>query len=90
MSGDAKTGAERRELRGSAERERIDEIDLLARRELHEAGLVEVVVEAVGLGIDADDFLGQEVLCEGVEICLGLDDIEVRQNRCLDGPLSVP
>jgi hypothetical protein len=47
-------GEDRREWReffGPAERERVDQIDLPARRDLDQTGLVEVVVEAVGLGV---------------------------------------
>ena len=73
-------GRERRELRGAAERERIDQVDLLARPDLHQAGLVEVVVEAVRLGIDGDHLLAEQVVRERIEIRSGLDQFVVRHS----------
>ena len=63
MSGDAKTGPSGRELGGSPERQRVDQVDLLPRRHLDQAGLVEVVVERIRLGIDTDHLLAQSRSC---------------------------
>ena len=80
ISGDANNGRERRELGGAAERERIDQVDLLARRDLDQAGLVEVVVEAVRLGVDGDHLLAEQVVRQRVEIRSGLDQLVIRHS----------
>jgi hypothetical protein len=73
-------GPEWRELGGAAERDRIDQVDLPARADLDQAGLVEVVVEAVGLGVDGDHLLAEQVVRERIEIRSGLDQFVVRHS----------
>ena len=52
---------ERRQLGRTAQRERIDQVDAATRADLHQTGLVEVVIEGIGLGIDRDDRFAEQV-----------------------------
>ena len=72
---------ERRQLGGTAERERIDQVDALARADLHQTGLVVVVIEAVGFGIDRDHGLAEEVTRQRPEVALALDALVVSQRQ---------
>ena len=56
------------EFVGAADFKRIDQPAFLARCDLQQADLVEVVIEAVGFGIEGDDVLFEKQLCEGFEI----------------------
>ena len=76
-------GPERRQLGRSTQRNWIQEVDVLAIGDLHEAGFVEVVVEAVGFGIDCDNLRTHQVLREGLQIRLRLDNLEVSHSACL-------
>ena len=70
---------QRRELGRAAHRQRVDEVAVLAGRDLDETGLVEVVVEAVRFGIDSDDVFFQELPREDPQVLRMLDDVEIRQ-----------
>ena len=62
---------------GDAEGEWVDQVVVLQRTDLDQAGLVEVVIEAVRLGIDSDNFFLHEVRGESLEVALPLDDLEI-------------
>ena len=51
----AQDRAEGSKLARSTQSDRIDQENVGARRDLDKTGLVEVVVEAVGLGVEGDD-----------------------------------
>jgi hypothetical protein len=70
-----------RELRGSAQGQGIDEPCVIARGDLNQAGLVEVVVEAVRLGVEGDHVLLQQVLGQRFEVLRPGDDVELGHAR---------
>ena len=78
-------GAERLELGGAAERDRVDEPAAVVGRDLDQADLVEVVVEAVGFGVEGDDLFTQQLLGESLEVGPLRDDFVVAQFH-LAGP----
>ena len=66
---DRRVGEDRRERRQVAERQWIDQPRCAAERgQLHEADLLGVVVQAVGLGVDADRAAPDQLVDEVVEL----------------------
>jgi hypothetical protein len=69
--------SQRGQLVGAADGQRVDQPAFLAGRDLDQADLVEIVVEAVGFGVESDDVLFEQLFRDDLELFDGRDDLEV-------------
>ncbi len=76
---------ERREIRRALHGQRVDQEGPVLGADLHQADLVEVVIEAVGLGIDGDDRLAEQIVSKRLEIGSVLDALEIGHDARASG-----